>query len=122
MANKIKMPKLIVKGERGVCEINEASDLWVRVLSETPLQVRRRASPYLKGIRKVSGGEWLVRRGEGGEYSVRIGREGRPTCSCPFFKRLSGGEGYCKHICAVAAYELVRTKVLPWLKRLEEEL
>jgi len=102
--------------------ISNVEDLWIRVLDKSPLQVRRRASPYLKSIRKVSEKEWLVRGSEGFEYTVRVEREGHVTCSCPFFKGLGEDEGYCKHICAVAAYELVETEVLPRLNELEKNL
>ena len=98
---------------------SKAREIWVHVLDETPLQVRRRASSYLKNIRKISDAEWVVRGSGGFEYRVRIERKGQVTCSCPFFKSL--GEGYCKHICAVAASELVKMEILPRLGKLLEE-
>jgi len=115
------MVEVIVKSD-GYGEMR-AKDLWRRVLEETPLQVRRRASPYLRNVRKVSEREWLVQGGEGLGYVIRIDEEeGEVTCSCPFFKSLESSKGYCKHICAVAAYEIVEKEVLPRLNELKERL
>jgi hypothetical protein len=93
-------------------------DVWAKVLNETPIHVRRRASSYLKSVKKLSKREWLVWSREGTQYRVRL-EKGNITCSCPYTER---EEGYCKHICAVAVHELTRVEVKPWLKKLEERL
>jgi len=93
-----------------------AKTVWIKVLSETPLFIRRRASAYLKNIRKTSENEWMVWSDEGAQYWVRLER-GKISCSCPYFQQ---NKGYCKHICAIAAFELTRTEVIPWLRKLEE--
>jgi len=94
-----------------------AKAVWVKALSEAPLFVRRRASAYLKNIQRSSENEWLVWSSEGTEYKVLL-EKGLVECSCPYFKDKS----YCKHVCAVAAYELARLDVIPWLEKLEEKL
>jgi hypothetical protein len=91
---------------------------WIKVLNETPIHVRRRASSYLKRVKEVSGKEWLVWSREGTQYKVSF-EKGNITCSCPYAER---EQGYCKHICAVAVHELTQAEVKPWLKRLEEKL
>jgi len=93
--------------------------VWAEVLAVTPLHVRRRASAYLKNIRRVSEGEWLVWSRVGDPYKVRLKGEKRVTCCCPYSQQ---ERGYCKHVCAVAAHELVEMKTLPWLRKLEEKL
>lgn len=90
--------------------------VWVKVLNETPIHVRRRASSYLKSVKKTSEREWLVWSREGTQYRVRLERR-NVTCSCPYAER---ERGCCKHICAVAVHELTRMEVKPWLKKLEE--
>ncbi|MFQ6086887.1 MAG: SWIM zinc finger family protein [Candidatus Bathyarchaeia archaeon] len=95
-----------------------AKAVWVKVLNETPIRVRRRASSYLKRIKEVSAKEWLVWSREGAQYRVRL-EKGNVTCSCPYSER---EQGYCKHICAVAVHELTLVEVKPWLRRLEERL
>jgi len=85
-------------------------EVWSEVLAVSPLRVRRRASAYLKSIRRISEGEWLVWSRAGDEYKVRLTREKRVICSCPYSLR---EKGYCKHACAVAAHELVEMKTLP---------
>jgi len=92
-------------------------EVWAEVLALAPLDVRRRASAYLRNIRKISEGEWLVWSSAGDQYKVSLTTDGRVTCSCPYSQQ---EKGYCKHICAVAAHELVKTKTLPWLRKLEE--
>lgn len=92
--------------------------IWARVLNETSLFVRRRASDYLQNVKKISENEWLVWSDEGIRYQIRLEKE-RITCSCPYFQQ---EKGYCKHICAVAVHELTRLDVIPWLKKLEEKL
>jgi len=91
-------------------------ELWIKVLRNAPLHVRRRASAYLENVRKVSANEWVVLSGSGIQYYVRI-IEGKVTCTCPYYAL---EKGYCKHICAVAANELVKLDFLPWLKKLEK--
>ena len=93
-----------------------AKTIWVRVLNEAPLFIRRRASAYLQNIRKTSENEWMVWSDEGAQYRVRLER-GRVSCSCPYSQQ---NKGYCKHICAIAAFELTNTDVIPWLRKLEE--
>lgn len=95
-----------------------AKAVWVKVLKETPLFIRRRASAYVKNIRKISENEWLIWSGEGTQYRVHLGKD-RVTCSCPFSQQ---EKGCCKHVCAVAAFELTRIEVMPWLRKLEERL
>jgi len=95
-----------------------AKALWTKVLKEAPLPVRRRASTYLKGVQKISEREWIVSSEMGAEYQVRLG-DGRVACSCPYFTQ---EKGYCKHICAVAAFELTKLDVMPWLKKMEGRL
>jgi len=95
-----------------------AKAVWVKVLNETPLHIRRRASSYLKSVRKVSEKTWLVWSREGTQYRVCL-EKGNVTCSCPYGE---GEKGYCKHVCAVAVHELTQTEVKPWLKKLEEKL
>ncbi|HEX69249.1 MAG TPA: SWIM zinc finger family protein [Candidatus Bathyarchaeota archaeon] len=79
-------------------------ELWIKVLESTPLQVRRRASAYLENVKKISADEWVVLSKSGVQYYVRIVR-GEVTCTCPYYTL---EKGYCKHICAVAANELVK--------------
>jgi hypothetical protein len=98
--------------------VQQTKVVWVRVLNETPIRIRRRASAYLKRVKKTSEKSWLVWSREGVQYVVRLEGD-RPTCSCPFDER---EQSHCKHICAVAAYELMRTEVKPWLKELEKKL
>jgi len=93
-----------------------AKTVWVRVLNEAPLSIRRRASMYLKNIRKTSENEWMIWSDEGTRYRVHLKR-GQVTCSCPYFQQ---EKGYCKHTCAIAAFELTKSDVMPWLKRLGE--
>jgi len=95
-----------------------AKAIWVKVLKETPLPIRRRASAYLKNVQKISEKEWIVSSEMGPEYQVHLGK-GQVACSCPYFTQ---EKGYCKHICAVAAFELAKLDVIPWLKKLEERL
>jgi len=95
-----------------------AKATWAKVLRETPLPIRRRASAYLKNAQKISENEWIVSSEMGPEYQVHLG-EGRVTCSCPYFTQ---EKGYCKHICAVAAFELTRLSVMPWLRKIDERL
>ena len=95
-----------------------AKATWTKVLNETPLPIRRRASTYLRNVQKISESEWIVSSEMGTEYQVRLG-EGQVACSCPYFIQ---EKGYCKHICAVAAFELTKLDVMPWLKKLEERL
>ncbi len=95
-----------------------AKTIWAKVLKETPLPIRRRASAYLKNVQKISEKEWTVTSEMGAEYQIRLG-EGQVTCSCPYFTQ---EKGYCKHICAVAAFELIRLDVTPWLRKLDEKL
>jgi len=95
-----------------------AKAIWIKVLKEAPLPIRRRASAYLENVQKVSENRWIVSSEIGAEYQVRLG-EGQVACSCPYFTQ---EKGYCKHICAVAAFELTRLDVMPWLKKLEERL
>ncbi len=95
-----------------------AKTLWVSVLNETPLFIRRRASAYLKNIRETSENEWMIWSDKGARYKVRLER-GQVTCSCPYSEQ---EKGYCKHICAIAVFELNKSDVMPWLKKLEEEL
>ena len=95
-----------------------AKTVWVKVLSEAPLFIRRRASAYLKNIRKTSENEWMIWSDEGARYRVRLKR-GQVTCSCPYSQQ---EKGHCKHICAIAAFELTKSDVMPWLEKLEEEL
>lgn len=97
---------------------HNAKAFWAKVLMETPLHIRRRASAYLKRVKRTSEVSWLVWSKEGSQYNVRL-EKGSLTCSCPFDKR---ERGYCKHICAVAVHELVRREVRPWLRRLEQKL
>jgi len=92
--------------------------VWVRVLNETPLHVRRRASSYLRSVKKLSEREWLVWSREGTQYRVRF-KKGEVACNCPYSEK---EKGYCKHICAVAVHELANLEVKPWLKKLEEKL
>jgi hypothetical protein len=92
--------------------------LWVRVLNEAPLHVRRRASSYLRRVKKLSERSWLVWSREGTQYRVCL-EKADVSCSCPYGER---EKGYCKHICAVAVHELVQVEVKPWLKKLEEKL
>jgi len=92
--------------------------ILARVLNETPLFIRKRASAYLQNIRKVSENEWLVWSDKGNGYRIRLEGE-QVACSCPYFKQEKGN---CKHICAVAAYELTELDVKPWLKKLGEKL
>ncbi|KPV64668.1 MAG: SWIM zinc finger protein [Candidatus Bathyarchaeota archaeon BA1] len=93
-------------------------DCWVRVLRETPILIRRRASAYLKNIQKTSKNEWLVWSDRETQYNVHLAK-GQVTCTCPYSQQ---EKGYCKHICAVAAFELTRIDVMPWLKKLEGRL
>jgi hypothetical protein len=95
-----------------------AKAVWVKVLNETPIHVRRRASSYLKNVKKISEKEWLVWSREGVQYRVRLEKR-NVTCSCPYTER---EKGYCKHICAVAVHELTSIEVKPWLKELEKKL
>jgi len=95
-----------------------AKIVWVRVLNETPLFIRRRASAYLKNIRKTSENEWMIWSDEGARYRVRLER-GQAACSCPYSQQ---EKGRCKHICAIAAFELTKSDVVPWLMKLAEEL
>ncbi len=95
-----------------------AKALWTKVLKETPLSIRRRASAYLKNVQKISEKEWIVSSEMGVEYQVHLG-EGQVACSCPYFTQ---EKGYCKHICAVAAFELTKLDVMPWLRKLNEKL
>jgi len=90
--------------------------LWIKVLKETPLHVRRRASAYLESIKQTSTNEWVIQGGSGVQYYIRITGD-KVTCTCPYYIL---EKGYCKHICAVAASELVKVDVLPWLKKLEK--
>lgn len=94
-----------------------AKAIWVEVLNETLLYIRRRASAYLQNIRKASETEWLVWSDRGNGYRIRL-EGGRVACSCPYFQQ---EKGYCKHICAVAAHELTGLDVIPWLKKLEKK-
>jgi hypothetical protein len=96
----------------------KAKAVWVRVLNETPIHVRRRASSYLKRVKKISEKSWLVWSREGIQYNVCLEKE-RISCSCPYSE---GETGYCKHMCAVAVHELTQLEVKPWLQKLEEEL
>lgn len=91
-------------------------ELWIRVLKNAPLHVRRRASAYLENVRKISETEWIVLSQGNVQYRVRVA-EGEVSCTCPYYVL---EKGYCKHICAVAANELVRLDFLPWLKNLEK--
>jgi len=95
-----------------------AKALWTKVLKETPLPIRRRAAAYLKSVQKISEKEWIVSSEMGAEYQVHLG-EGQVTCSCPYFTQ---EKGYCKHICAVAAFELTKLNVTPWLRKINERL
>jgi len=96
----------------------DAKAVWVKVLKEAPLPIRRRASAYLKSAQKISEKGWVVSSEMGAEYQVSLGK-GQVACSCPYFAQ---EKGYCKHICAVAAFELTKLDVMPWLKKLEERL
>lgn len=49
-----------------------AKTVWVRVLNEAPLFIRRRASAYLKNIRKTSENEWMIWSDKGARYRVRL--------------------------------------------------
>ena len=95
---------------------NSEKELWIRVLKNAPLHVRRRASAYLDNVKKVSADEWIVLSKDGAQYHVRIIR-GEVTCTCPYYVL---EKGICKHICAVAANELVKLDFMPWLKKLEK--
>jgi len=95
-----------------------AKAVWVKVLKEAPLPIRRRASAYLKNAQKISENEWIVSSEMGAEYQVRL-EEGQVACSCPYFTQ---EKGYCKHICAVAAFELTKLDITPWLRKLNERL
>jgi hypothetical protein len=92
--------------------------IWARVLNETPIHIRRRASPYLKRVKRISGRSWLVWSREGVQYVVRLEGDSL-TCSCPFDEK---EQSHCKHICAVAVHELTQMEVKPWLKKLERKL
>ena len=94
-------------------------EVWTEVLTVAPLHVRRRASAYLRNIRRISECEWLVWSRSGDQYGVELKKEKRVTCSCPYSHQ---EKGYCKHICAVAAHELVEMKTLPWLQKLKQKL
>ena len=73
---------------------------------------------YLRNVQRVAEGEWVVWSQGGTRYHVHL--EGnRVVCSCPYFQQ---EKGYCKHICAVAVLELTEIDVIPWLKKLEENL
>lgn len=95
-------------------------EIWIKAVNETPLFIRRRASSYLKSIKKISENEWLVWSREGTQYRIRIEKDRKITCSCPYSQQEK--EGYCKHVCAVAAHEIAETEVKPWLKKLEKRL
>ena len=95
---------------------NSERELWIRVLRNAPLHVRRRASAYLDNVKKVSADEWIVLSGEEVQYHVRVVR-GEVSCTCPYYVL---EKGICKHICAVAANELVKLDFMPWLKKLEK--
>jgi len=96
----------------------QARAIWVKVLNETPISVRRRASPYLKRVKKTSENSWLVWSREGVQYVVRLEGD-HPKCSCPFDEKEPSP---CKHICAVAVNELMRMEVKPWLEELKKKL
>lgn len=95
-----------------------AKTIWAKVLKETPLPIRRRASSYLRNVEKISENGWIVSSEMGAEYHVRL-EEGEVACSCPYFTQ---ERGYCKHICAVAAFELAKLDVTPWLGKINEKL
>jgi len=95
-----------------------AKAVWVKVLKEAPLPIRRRASAYLKSVQKISENGWIVSSEIGAEYQVSL-EEGQVACSCPYFTQ---EKGYCKHICAVAAFELTKLDVAPWLRKINERL
>lgn len=95
---------------------NSEKELWIRVLRNAPLHVRRRASAYLDNVKKVSADEWIVLSGEGAQYHVRVIRD-EVNCTCPYYVL---EKGICKHICAVAANELVKLDFMPWLKKLKK--
>lgn len=95
-----------------------AKSVWVKVLNEAPIFIRRKASAYLNNIRKTLENEWLVWTDRGTQYKVHL-EKNMVKCSCPYFQQ---GEKYCKHVCAVASFELTRMDVIPWLKKLEERL
>ena len=95
---------------------NSEKELWIRVLKNALLHVRRRASAYLDNVKKVSADEWIVLSGEGAQYHVRVIRN-EVSCTCPYYVL---EKGICKHICAVAANELVKLDFMPWLKKLKK--
>ena len=95
---------------------NSEKELWIRVLKNAPLHVRRRASAYLDNVKKVSADEWIVLSKDGAQYHVRVTRD-EVTCTCPYYVL---EKGICKHICAVAANELVKLDFMPWLKKLKK--
>jgi hypothetical protein len=76
-------------------------DFWLKVLDSIPLVIRRRASAYLRNVKRISEREWKVWSDRGTEYVVHVKR-GKVTCSCAYYEK----EGLCKHIAAVCAHKL----------------
>lgn len=89
---------------------------WAKLIDEIPLYVRRRASWYLKNVKKLTDFAWLVWSSKGTQYMVEL-KKGKVVCSCPFFQ--AKGQP-CKHIAAVCVHELILYDFLPWKRKLED--
>ncbi len=87
-------------------------EFWASLLNSIDEKIRVRASAYLSNVQRISDNAWVVQSVKTPkEYLVKL-EGGRLTCTCPFFSK----EGTCKHVAAVAAYELIK-RDFPRLKK-----